>query len=361
VKSLETAHGEIVFPAFLPDGTRGVVRALDAADVAACGIGAVMVNALHLSSAPGTTVVQQMGGIHRFMGWAGPVMSDSGGFQVFSLIAENPKAGSISRKGFTYRLDKGGKKHVLTPEKCIQKQVQIGADVMFCLDYCTHPDADVNTQRESVDLTVAWAAQCRAEFDRRKGDGPGPKLFAVVQGGANAALRRECADRLIGIGFDGYGFGGWPIADAGGLVDAVGLVAELLPGDAPKHALGIGKPENVVAAFRLGYDTFDCTLPTRDARQKRLYAFQDATVDGAFYRYVYIGDERYARDAGPVDETCDCPCCRRYSRAYLHHLFALNETLSFRLATLHNLRFYARLMSKLSAISNQRSVSPATS
>ncbi len=340
----------LVFPAFLPDGTRGVVRSLDAQDVANCGISALMVNALHVSSQPGATVVQQLGGIHRFMGWQRPVMTDSGGFQVFSLIAENPKAGSITQKGFTYRLGKE-KKQILTPEKCIQKQFQIGADVMFCLDYCTHPDADGETQRLSVDFTVDWAAKCKAEFDRRVADRPGAKLFAVVQGGENKALRYECASRLVEIGFDGFGYGGWPIADDGGLVDAVGWVAELLPKEAPKHALGIGKPKNIVAAFRMGYDTFDCTLPTRDARQKRLYTFQDASkrLDGEFYCYVYIGDERYARDAEPIDATCDGPCCRHYSRAYLHHLFEINETLAFRLATLHNLRFYARVMERLGA------------
>ncbi|MFT5366891.1 MAG: queuine tRNA-ribosyltransferase [Candidatus Latescibacterota bacterium] len=351
MKIIETAHGSLQCPAFLPDGTRGVVRALDATDVAACGIEAMMVNALHLSSHPGTTVVKQMGGIHSFMGWNRPVMSDSGGFQVFSLIAGNPKSGSISKKGFVYRLDKGGKKQTLTPEKCIQKQFHIGADVMFCLDHCTHPSANLEEQKLSVKHTVAWAKQCRDEFDRRTHQ-DGTKLFGVVQGGMDFDLRRQCVVELAEIGFDGYGFGGWPISDDGALVEAVAWVAELLPDDVPKHALGIGKPENVVRAFRLGYDTFDCTIPTRDARQKRLCVFADSpdrvNLDADFYRYVYIDDERHARDCEPVDPTCDCLCCKQYSRAYLHHLFEINETLAFRLATLHNLRFYARMMAVLS-------------
>ena len=349
---LETAHGTLQCPAFLPDGTRGVVRALDAVDVAACGIEAMMVNMLHLSSHPGTTVVKQMGGIHAFMGWHKPVMSDSGGFQVFSLIADNPKSGSISKKGFVYRLDKGAKKQTLTPEKCIQKQFHIGADVMFCLDHCTHPNANVEEQKLSVKHTVAWAKACRAEFDRRV-HRDGTKLFGVVQGGMDFDLRRQCAEQLCEIGFDGFGFGGWPISDDGALVEAVAWVAELLPKDVPKHALGIGKLENVVRAFRLGYDTFDCTLPTRDARQKRLYVLADVMdrvdLDADFYRYIYIDDERHARDGDPVDPTCDCLCCTQYSRAYLHHLFEINETLAFRLATLHNVRFYARLMAQLTA------------
>jgi queuine tRNA-ribosyltransferase len=356
MKTIQTAHGTLQCPAFLPDGTRGVIRALDASDVAACGIEAMMVNALHLSSHPGTTVVKQMGGIHAFMGWHKPVMSDSGGFQVFSLIAENPKSGSISKKGFVYRLD-NGKKQTLTPEKCIQKQFHIGADVMFCLDHCTHPNASVEEQQLSVKHTVAWAQQCRDEFDRRR-NRDGTKLFGVIQGGMDFDLRKQCVAQMLEIGFDGFGFGGWPIADDGALVEAVAWVAELLPNDVPKHALGIGKLENVVRAFRLGYDTFDCTLPTRDARQKRLYVFHDApdrvNLDADFYRYLYVDDERHGRDSEPVDPTCDCLCCQNYSRAYLHHLFKINDTLAFRLATIHNVRFYARMMAQLSILSRQR-------
>ena len=351
VKYFETTHGVLKLPAFLPDATRGVVRALDADGLHGCGISGLMVNTLHLSSHPGTTVVEQLGGIHSFMGWDGPVMSDSGGFQVFSLIAENAKAGRVSKDGFAYRLDRKKKKQNLTPEKCIQKQFHIGADVMFCLDHCTHPDENATAQRESVAHTVNWASRCKEEFERRANSGYSAKLFAVVQGGTDEGLRRECAERLLEIGFDGYGYGGWPIADDGGLVEAVAQVAELVPVDTPKHALGIGKPENVVRAFELGYHTFDCTIPTRDARNRRLYVSRDDTdyLSDDFYRYVYIGDERYARDNGPIDATCDGLCCQRYSRAYIHHLFAIGETLALRLATIHNLRFYGRLMERLAA------------
>ena len=349
---LETAHGVLDFPAFLPDATRGVVRALDAEGVKACGIPGLMVNTLHLSSHPGATVVKQMGGIHRFMGWDRPIMSDSGGFQVFSLIAENSKSGRVSKDGFVYRLDAKQKKQKLTPEKCIQKQFQIEADVMFCLDHCTHPNEDASAQQQSVAHTIAWARRCKDEFERRLGD-KGRLLFAVVQGGEDPNLRRDCAEQLLEIGFDGYGFGGWPIADDGGLVEAVAQVTELLPDHVPKHALGIGKPENVVRAFRFGYHTFDCTIPTRDARNKRLYTFCDdldhLDFSDDFYRYVYIGDERYARDDQPIDVTCDGACCQNYSRAYIHHLFEIGETLALRLATMHNLRFYSRLMDELAA------------
>ncbi len=356
MKTLSTSHGDMGLPAFLPDATRAVVKTLDAADLAACGVDGLMVNTLHLSSHPGTTVIAALGGIHDFMRWPRPIASDSGGYQVFSLIRESVNLGSVSRDGFTYRSAKGQKKQTLTPERAIRKQFQIGADILFCLDYCTHPGENPAIQRASVEHTVEWARRCREEYDRqasRLGDSQGrPLLFAVVQGGNDPELRRTCAERLLEIGFDGYGFGGWPIDRDGALVEMVEHVAELLPATAPKHALGIGKPENVVRCFDLGYDLFDCTLPTRDARHQRLYVFNEgwdhtSLKDGSFYHNVYLQDDKHRRDRGPVDEQCDCLCCRGYSRAYLHHLFAIRDPLGHRLATIHNLRFYARLMAHL--------------
>ena len=354
--SLSTNHGPLDLPAFLPDGTRGVVRTLDAIDLESCGVAALMVNTLHLSSHPGTSLVSAQGGIHAFMGWQHPVASDSGGFQVYSLIRESPNAGTISTRGFSYRLDKGQKKRTLTPEKCIQKQFMIGADIMFCLDHCTHPDDSEEIQRQSVTHTVEWSKRCRQEFDhqveQRKLKSDRPLLFGIVQGGESTDLREQCAHELLDIGFDGFGYGGWPVGDDGGLVDAVEIVSNLIPEKLPKHALGIGKPENLVSAFHLGYNTFDCVLPTRDARQKRLYLFTqqaDIPKHGAeFYKYLYIEDEKFSRDSSPVDESCDCHCCSNYTRAYLHHLFHIGEGLAYRLATLHNLRFYTRLLASLS-------------
>ena len=353
---ISTPHGTIDLPAFLPDGTRGVVRTLDATDLERCGISGLMVNTLHLSSHPGTSLVSRQGGIHEFMGWNHPVASDSGGFQIYSLIKEWPNAGTVGNKGFNYRLGRGKKKRTLTPEKCIQKQFMIGADIMFCLDHCTHPNDNEETQQKSVTHTVEWSKRCRQEFDRqveqRKLEADHPLLFGIVQGGESPALREKCAAELLEIGFDGFGYGGWPVGDDGALVEAVDRVANLIPDELPKHALGIGKPENLVEAFQLGYHTFDCVLPTRDARQKRLYVFTlpggARTLSAEFYKYLYIEDERFARDASPIDESCDCLCCTNYSRAYLHHLFQIGEGLAYRLATLHNLRFYTRLMSFLS-------------
>ena len=355
-EALETAHGRLVLPAFLPDGTRAAVKTLDSADLEACGVEAIMVNALHLSTHPGTTLIAHLGGVHRFMAWDRPIASDSGGFQAFSLVTGNRKLGSISKDGFAYRLEQGKSKKLFTPEKCIRRQFQLGADIQFCLDHCTHPDADADMQRESVGHTVAWAARCKAEFERRTSDCDGrrPLLFAVVQGGSDPALRRECAERLLEIGFDGYGYGGWPINAAGTLVEMVAYVSSLIPREYPMHGLGIGKPENLVSAYAAGYRLFDCVLPTRDARHKRLFTYvpgwERMKLEGnAFYECLYMLDGKHAKDGDPVERGCDCPCCRVYSRAYLHHLFKMDEPAAARLATLHNLRFYSRLVEALRA------------
>jgi len=351
MRVLATAHGNLALPAFLPDATRGVLRLVDAEDARDCGVQGLMVNALHLSSQPGTTVIGKLGGIHRFMGWDGPVASDSGGFQVLSLIAQSSSLGSVSDRGFSYRLALGRPKQTLTPDRCIRLQFRLGADLMFCLDECTYPDDDPGRQRTSVERSVRWARECRAAFDQGGGEGARPLLFAVVQGGSDPDLRCECAEQLIAMGFDGYGYGGWPIDKGGQLVEMVEHVARLTPEGVPKHALGIGKPEHVVRCVAWGYDLFDCTLPTRDARHGRLYVFDGSPetlrLRGSFYHYHYAEDDKHRRDPGPVDETCACLCCSRYSRAYLRHLFAIHDPLAGRLATIHNLTFYARLMERL--------------
>lgn len=356
LKILETSRGNLHLPAFLPDATRGVVRTIDAKDLQNSGIECLMVNALHLSNHPGISVIKKHGGIHEFMGWNKPIFSDSGGFQVFSLINNSAKMGSVSKRGFVYRLTKGGKKNILTPEKSIQNQFRINTDAIFCLDYCTHPDAEKNLQQESVQITIDWAKRCKKEFERQlnqqKITGKPPFLLAVIQGGNNKELRKRCSDGLFEIGFDGYGFGGWPVDRNGNLVEAVEMVAEWVPGNYPLHALGIGKPENIVSAFHLGFNLFDCVLPTRDARHNRLYVFKDRLENinlkvNDFYKYIYIQDNSNIRKTMPIDKNCDCFCCLNYTISYLHHLFKIEDPLLNRLATVHNLRFYSRLMERL--------------
>jgi queuine tRNA-ribosyltransferase len=349
-----TAHGRLSLPAFLPDATRAAVRAVEPRDLVEVGVPGLVVSTYHLRSSPGVTVVSGAGGIHSFMRWDRPVFSDSGGFQVFSLMHADGMKGTVSDRGFTARPDRAAGKQVLTPEKSMLSQFRLGADAVVCLDHCTHPEAPCAQQRASVDHTVAWAHAAHRTFQElAERTGRRPLLFAVVQGGTDPALRRECAGRLLEIGFDGYGFGGWPVADGGALVEAVQMVAELIPPPAPLWGLGIGKPPHIAAAARMGYGLFDCVLPTRDGRHGRLYVSEAASGDRAAsrapgaYGHVYILDRKHVRSADPVDPECRCPCCRTYTRAYLHHLFRVEDPLALRLATVHNLAFYVGLVDRL--------------
>jgi queuine tRNA-ribosyltransferase len=354
---LETRRGTLAVPTFLPDATRAGVRGLSSADLRSVGVEAVVVNAFHLLRRPGARVIQAGGGIHRFMGWDGPVLSDSGGFQVWSLIRQDPARGVIRDNEVIFREPATGEKWNLTPERVVQLQFQLGSDIVVCLDDCTDAEAPEPEQARSVERTVRWAQRSRDEFDRlaaglRRGEAP-PRLFAVVQGGAIERLRRDCAAALADIGFDGYGFGGWPLTPDGSLLaDPLRWVAESLPAGAPRHALGIGRPDHLVSAFALGYSLFDCALPTRDARHGRLYAFRPGysgrdVRTGSFYRALHLLDARYRTDHAPIEEGCDCPACAGLSRAYVHHLFKVGDASAERLATLHNLRFYVRLVAAL--------------
>ena len=355
---LRTRRGTIAVPTFLPDATRAGVRGVDSGDLRAIGIEALVVNAFHLLRRPGARVVQAAGGIHRFMDWEGPILSDSGGFQVWSLIRQDPSRGVIRDNEVIFREPETGEKWNLTPERVVNLQFQLGSDVVVCLDDCTDADAPEAEQERSVERTVRWARRCRDEFDRQVAQrgGEAPRIFAVVQGGGVEALRRRCAEELAAIGFDGYGFGGWPLTAEGELLaEPMRWVAESLPAAAPKHALGVGRPDHVVNAFALGYSIFDCALPTRDARHGRLYAFRDGwstrrpSPGDHFYRAVRILDQPHHVEHAPIEEGCDCPLCSRHTAAYLHHLFKVGDASAERLATLHNLRFYVRLFDLLRA------------
>ena len=353
-----TRRATLGVPTFLPDATRAGVRGVSSEDLTRVGVEGVMVNAFHLLRRPGARAMQAAGGIHRFMGWRGPVLSDSGGFQVWSMIRQDPARGVIRDREVIFREPSTGQKWILTPERVVQLQFQLGSDVVVCLDDCTDAEAPYDEQARSVERTVAWARRSRDEFDRLAGqlrdDQAAPKVFAVVQGGGIEGLRRECATELARVGFDGYGFGGWPFsADGALLTDALGWVVDALPASATKHALGIGRPDHLVSAFALGYSLFDCALPTRDARHGRLYAFRAGYPQRrprpgtGFFRALHIFDARYRSDHEPLEAGCDCPTCATYSRAYLHHLFKVGDTSAERLATLHNLRFYVRLAERL--------------
>jgi queuine tRNA-ribosyltransferase len=275
------------------------------------------------------------------------------------MIRRNPLLGSVHRDGLIFTGRKGERKRKITPEKCIQAQFRMGSDLMVCLDYCTHPDDPDALQKESVELTIQWAKQCRLEFDRQWEQRGGreeirPKLFGVIQGGTNRDLRERCASELLEIGFDGYAFGGWPLDSHGNLLtDTLEHTAQLMPADLPRYGLGIGKPDTLLACARMGYNLFDCVIPTRDARHGRLFIYSAKDQDNIdlfrepFFETVYPERETFVRDDRPVSAACDCPTCARYSLAYLHHLFTIHDALAFRLATIHNLRFYSILMEKI--------------
>ncbi|HEY2442476.1 MAG TPA: tRNA guanosine(34) transglycosylase Tgt [Streptosporangiaceae bacterium] len=367
--ALATSHGALPLPAFLPDGTRASVRAVDALDLRSVGIEGIMVNAMHLAQRPGLRQVKRAGGLHRFMGWDGVIVSDSGGFQVLSLLRTQGKTGSIRPGGVIFQESKDSQKIELTPEKVIEWQFGLGSDVVIALDDCTGPDDSPDEQLASTERSIRWFGEAREAYDRqcraRRPDRP-PLLVGVVQGGSDPELRRRCAAAMIDAGAQGFGFGGWPLTADGVLeLEMFRLLAELTPADAPLFALGVGKPEHLVALCEIDWRwVFDCTIPTRDARHGRLYAFvpeiaeRGLSPDRGFYRNVYIHDADNARCDEPVCLTCDCPTCSRYSRAYLHHLFRVKDGLADRLATLHNLRFYTRLLGMLAASREKAALVP---
>ncbi len=368
LKKVTIKGKELLFPNFFPDATRGVVRSVDSGDLKQVGIEGLVVNTYHLLSHPGSHLLKKFGGIKKFMNWNGWVISDSGGFQVLSMVFKNKKMGRITSKGVTFYLDtlNHRKPYLLTPEKSIQTQFRIGADIMVCLDFFTPPNADELMTKRSVDMTIEWAKRCKEEFleqleNHHYNQSNRPLLFGVVQGGTNYKERTRCARELIKIGFDGFGLGGWPVNDQGEIdYEFLKVDAQLMPDNKPKYALGIGNPAAIIKAVEMGFNLFDCVLPTRDARHQRLYRFKkDLTEVNLFdypdnFEFVQIKKEIYKSAFYPIDKNCDCYTCRNYSLAYLHHLFKIRDSLAWRLATIHNLRLYTRLIQLLRGIINEQ-------
>lgn len=363
---LNLRHGQVKLPAFFPDGTYGVVKTVDCQDLKGAGVQGAVMNAFHLQSSPGIAQLKGYGGIHRFIGWDRPILTDSGGFQVFSLLRENADYGQIRKDSVIFRPNLDGKKIIFSPEKSIQTQFAVGADIMMCMDYCTHPDDPMDIQEKSVETTVRWAKQCIKEYELqcknlRLKDSERPKLFGIIQGGGSFELRRQCADELKALNFfEGYGFGGWPLDSDGNMVyDILKFTADNMLSGGVKYAMGLGRPEEIMQCFDFGYNFFDCVIPTREARHQRLYVYEEDHVqriarrDKHFYHFHYALDEKHIRDTGPVSSSCDCHLCKNYSAAYLRHLFKLGDPLALRLATIHNLRFYTRLMELLGEGQNE--------
>lgn len=357
LRSLNVRDKEVKLPVFMPDATYGYVRSLSSDDLRAVGLPALMMNAFHLMQKPGSTTIQALGGLHEMSDWQGLIMTDSGGFQAYSLIRQNAKFGSLSPKGILFRPENSTRKINLTPEKSIQLQFSYGSDVLICLDDCTHINASYAEQKLSVERTIDWAKRAKKTYieqlnSRKVAPENRPLIFGVIQGGGEPELRKQCAEALLEIGFDGFGFGGWPLDDESRLItDILELVRSLIPKEFPIHALGIGHPESVVTAYKIGYEMFDCALPTRDARHGRLYTRKIPKItpdtQPGWLKFEYINTEIHIRDERPIEEDCDCPACRSYSMGYLYHLYRMRDSSYFRLATMHNLRFMTRLIDDL--------------
>lgn len=358
-KYFKTITGKkIPLPVFFPDATRAVVKTLDSTDIAATKTPGILVNTYHLSQSPGPDVIKSHGGIRPFMNWGGGVISDSGGFQVMSIAKTLGDPHAITDKGVTFE-EPGKKKLLFTPEYSIKVQLALKTDMCVVLDDFTDLNATREKARETVDRTIRWAKTCKAEFDRlcqEKHLTPKnrPYLLGVVQGGHFLDLRQECTQKLVEIGFDGLGYGGWPLDEFGKFnFEIARVIAQNSPENYLLYGLGVGKPDEIVKCFELGWTIFDCVLPTRDARHKRLYVYNAKSVadidihQDKFYSYYVPDKDKYYRDESPVSPACDCLLCQHYSRAYLAHLFRVGDMTAGRLATIHNLRFYSILMEKL--------------
>lgn len=342
-KRFKYKHGELPTPLFFPDATRAVVRAVDSQDILKTKTQGILLNTLHLSLELGKKVLTKFGGIGPFMNWPGALISDSGGFQVMSLAKTG--SGRVSDKGVSFHLHKK-KKVWLTPEGSIDFQLKLQTDLLVVLDDFTPPDAGRSQAEDTVRRTIDWAKRSKAEFDRQTaGLKDKPYLVGVVQGGFFPKLRKECARQLAEIGFDGYGYGGWPMRKDGSFdYESAQIIADNTPPDSWLYGLGIGKPDEIVNLAKMGYQIFDCVLPTRDARHGRLYVSADNAKGFAYYT---PDKEKYYADDTAVDPDCDCLLCQNYSRAYLRHLYKIQDLTAVRLATIHNLRFYSRVCESL--------------
>src|SRR5512135_3720602 len=327
---ITTARGVIETPVFMPVGTYATVKTLTPEELQAMGAGLILSNMYHLYLRPGVEAIAQLGGLHRFMHWDGPILTDSGGFQVFSLAPFR----KVSDEGVTFRSHLDGSSHFLDPERVVALQEALGVDVMICLDECPGYPAPEAEVRRAASRTLAWAQRSQAARTR-----PEAALFPVVQGGMLPELRREQAQALRQLDFDGYALGGLSVGEEKGLTwEMVAAVTPELPEDKPRYLMGVGTPEDLVEGVALGVDMFDCVLPTRNARNGMAF-----TSTGR----VLIKNAVYAEDQAPLDPNCSCQTCRRYSRAYLRHLFLAGEHLSAVYNTLHNLTFYLDMMRKI--------------
>lgn len=331
---------------FLPDATRGAVRYVTTEQLKATGTTGVVINTLHLLVGMGPERIQRLGGMHKFMNWDGWILSDSGGFQVFSLIHSGKWTGKINNDGAHFREPRTGNKFTLTPESSIDIQIALDSDVLVALDDCRDAEISRYDAEKSIETTLKWAERCHTHFNKVHGGTKktGKILSAVVQGANFPDLREYCAKELVKMGFDGYNFGGYPVDKNGKLVEEVlKVVIDNIPDDKFRYAMGIGKPEDIIKCAEIGYTVFDTVLVTRNARHGTVYIFDSNGNPQA----IHIKNAQYAEDTSPIEEACTCEACRNHSKAYFHNLIKVDEGAALSLLSIHNLTFYQRLIAGL--------------
>ncbi|MBU1052730.1 MAG: tRNA guanosine(34) transglycosylase Tgt [Proteobacteria bacterium] len=327
---MRTSHGDVETPVFMPVGTLASVKSLSPEEITQAGASIILGNTYHLYLRPGCDVIKLFSGLHKFMNWKGPILTDSGGFQVFSLA----KLSKITNEGYTFQSHIDGSSHTLTPEKAVEVQLLLNSDIMMCLDQCIHYPAEKKQAQDALELTTQWAKRCKKTWEEA-GENKNA-LFGIVQGGMFKELREKSAQDIVEIGFPGYAIGGLSVGEP---IDIMLEIAEYsldkLPSDKPKYMMGIGTPENIVELVALGTDMFDCVMPTRNARNGQMFTSMGT---------INICNSRYKFDTLPVEEECNCYTCRNFSRAYLRHLYMAKEILAYRLNTIHNIFYYTKLM-----------------
>ena len=325
-----TSHGEVHTPVFMPVGTQGTVKALLPETLSELGVEMILGNTYHLYLRPGHQLIRDLGGLHHFMHWDKPILTDSGGFQVYSLGALR----EINEAGVLFQSHIDGSKHFISPEIAVSIQEALGSDIVMCLDECTPYPVTLREAEKSLDLTLQWAVRSKKAAKNSE-----QALFGIVQGGMYPDLRKKSVEKLVEINFDGYALGGLSVGEPKEIMmNTVVNINPLLPFDKPRYLMGVGLPEDIVACVDHGVDLFDCVIPTRSARNGLLFTNHEKVV---------IKHARYRDDPLPVDRLCDCYTCRNYSRAYLRHLFMAKEILAMVLNTIHNVRFYMRLMERI--------------
>ena len=378
IGKLETKSGGISTPVFLPIATYGAVKNLSVEEIKNLGAQIILGNTYHLWLRPGIDIIKRAKGLHKFMNWDGPILTDSGGFQIFSLA----KRRKLTEKGVEFSDPFNGNKYLLTPEKSIQIQLDLDSDIILVLDDCPPHPATREEAKKSLELTLRWAKRSKKHFDAKISNFEArisnqsgnselknskidskfkiknsklsrPLLFGIVQGSIYKDLRQESAKRISEMGFDGFAIGGVSVGEPRKYVwKVLDWVMPLLPEKKPKHLLGVGKPEEIIKAIEYGMDSFDCVIPTREARHGRIYKKKTQSLKRkaqnlkSFYKVLNITNSKFKKDLRPIDKDCQCYTCRNYSRAYLNHLFRMKELLGYRLATVHNLYFYMAVIKK---------------